>query len=63
MKKKKTGKTAGKMKWNPKWNKIAGKWKKRLRHVGWLPKIYHKRKRIGDAVYSVMYLASNWKSK
>lgn len=61
MKSGKIGKLEIKMKWNPKWNKKAKKWKKRIRHAKWLPKLYHKRKRVGDAIYSVMYLAANFK--
>ena len=46
---------------SPKLAKAAKKWKKAVRHAGWLPRLYRKRKRIGDAVYSVMYLAANYK--
>lgn len=34
------------------------KWKKRIKHVKWIPRIYKKRKHLGNVVYSVMYLAA-----
>lgn len=40
------------------WSKKAKKWGKRKKHLKWIPRIYRKRKQIGNIVYSVMYLTS-----
>lgn len=38
-----------------KWSKKAKKWKKR---INWVPRIYRKRKHLGNIIYSVMYLTT-----
>lgn len=41
-----------------KWSKNARKWKKRTSRMKWIPRIYRKRKHLGNIVYSVMYLTA-----
>lgn len=38
------------------WNKKAKKWSKRKKHMKWIARIYRKRRKIGNVIYSVMYL-------
>lgn len=54
----KIGKLEMKFKLDPKWNKKAKKWKKKFKRLNRIPKIYHKRKHIGNAIYSMMYLVT-----
>lgn len=40
------------------WSKKAKKWSKRKKRLKWIPRIYRKRKHLGNIVYSVMYLTT-----
>lgn len=52
------------MKWKltPKCRKKIKKWKKKFKRLNWVPNIYRKRKHIGNAIYSIMYLATKDRS-
>lgn len=58
MKLDKAAKLVKRIELSPKWSKKAKKWKKRAGRIKWIPRIYRKRKHLGNLVYSVMYLVS-----
>lgn len=50
--------TVKKLKIYAEWSKKAKKWSKRKKHLKWIPRIYRKRKHLGNIIYSVMYLTT-----
>ena len=57
----KIGKLEMKFNLTPRYRKKIKRWKKKFKRLNWIPKMYHKRKHIGNAIYSIMYLAAKEK--